>query len=271
MPDEPQGQEQMEDQDQSPMPSDEDQTEGDLPDETTERTREQFEKLKESNQKLKEELERAKTQPQPSVLDSLRPPPQLPQFSANQFSHLDQQQVDQVSEQLINKGEDGFDYVNTNALKSALKEANDRARRAEESARMAAERFNRFEETAQIREAYSKFPQLDPNSDKFDSTFYNNVRDKLIAQAFRGEKDLVKAATEVGSLYSPKEPIKEQKEEEVKQPQEADTQSQTKKEQIMATGNSAGRYTGADFDALKAGTMRGKKGALAERLRRSGY
>jgi hypothetical protein len=264
MPEEPTGQELMEDQDQSDMPTDEDQD--GLPEETKERTREQFEKLKEANRKLKEELE-ANKQPQPSVLDSLNPGYQpvnnYQAPSANAFSHLNQQQVESISEKLINKGEDGYDYVNTQALERALKDANDRAARAEEQARMAAQRFNKFEESAQIREAYSKYPQLDPNGDQFSEAFYSNVRDKLIAQAFRGEKDLVKAADEVARLIQPvkahvKEPVREE-------------EAQTKKEQINATGTATSRYSSADFEALKSGTLRGQKGALAERLRRSGY
>lgn len=268
MPEETQGQEDATEQVQ------EDLSTSKLPEDASDRTKEQFEKLTEHNKQLKEDLEVAKAKQQesiPSVIDSLKPketvqPSQEVQVDSNQFGNLNQDQVNQVQSDLTYKGQDGYEYVNTNQLKKRLEEANRQAEQARQEAQMATYRFQKYEETAQLREAYQEFPQLNPqNKDKFDPNFYDFVKAELMTQAMRGDKNLVKAAQDVNSRINsyrgdPKVVKKTQEE-------------ATKKEQINATGSAAtsGRYSSSDNDNLRQATMRGKPGALAERLKRSGY
>lgn len=268
MPEETQGQENATEQVQ------EDLSTSKLPESASDRTKEQFEKLTEHNKQLKEELEAVKAKQQvniPSVIDSLKPNEPVQQSNqvqvdANQFGNLNQDQVNQVQSDLTYKGQDGYEYVNTDQLKKRLEEANRQAEQARQEARMAASQFQRYEETAQLREAYQEFPQLNPsNKDKFDPNFYDFVKAELMTQAMRGEKNLVKAAQDVDSRINS---YKGQGEVAKKTQEE-----NSKKEQINATGSAAtsGRYSSADNNYLKQATMRGKPGALAERLRRSGY
>lgn len=238
----------LEEENQSPMPSEEAQ---DLPDNASDRTREEFEKLKKHNQELKEQLERQSRASTPSVLDSLNP--SVPDAKA--FNNLNQSQVESIQESFTTKGDDGYEYVDVKKLNEALRKADERAKRAEEQAKQAQQQFERFEEKQQTKVAYSEFPQLDPNSDKFDRKFYENVRDKLIAQAYRGEKDLLKAASEVKDLMG-----------EPKAKPEVD-KKQTQK-QVIASQTSA---RAGDWDNLVQATRKGQSGAIAERLRRSGY
>lgn len=259
-----QGHNQVEEENQSPVPSEEAQTD-ELPEDAQERTRKEFEKLKENNRKLKEELDKQR-QNQPSVLDSLNPTYGQPQVSAQSFSNLNQSQVDSIAQSLTTKGDDGYEYVDTAKLNEALKQANERAKRAEEQARQAQERFSRYEETQQVREAHRAFPELDPKNENYNPTFYNEVRDKLIAQAFRGEKDLLKAASEVAEIMG----IGKQKAQQAEQKQAKVEQAQTQKQQIASSGTRS-TNTQWDHDRLVSGTRMGQPGALAERLKRSGY
>lgn len=247
-----------------------------------ERTAAYIEQLKAENAKLKEQA--GQNSRQPGVLDSLRPTegqpgnvqPQPPQgmqhsrqVSAGQFKNLSQGDVDSIQKSLTYKGEDGFDYVDTAKLNKALQDANARAERAEAAAKKANADFTRYEETQMQREAYGKYPQLDPASEKFDQRFYNNVKDKLIAQAFRGEKNLMKAAGEVaemsqgGQTPPPASP----------QPQEPSPAQQklTQKQQINASGGASRGQSNWDHNQLRQGTMHGDDNALAERLKRAGY
>lgn len=267
MSDNQQGQE-TEKETQSPVPSDDKPTDDskELPEEAKDRTKEQFEKLKKHNQELSEKVKNLEgyRQPQPSVLESLRPPSQPQQVPSSQYKHLNQQQVDSIQKELVKKGKDGYDYVDTNLLQQRLQTADQRAKRAEMRAQRTEEKLTRLEETQQMRDTYSQFPQLDPNGNKFDSNFYNLVRGELMNQAMRGEKDLQKAATTVNSALSS---YKTSDKKESQEPKKDTKKAQ--KQQINASG-SAGR-TDVDFDQLRRESLQGKKGAIAERLKRSGY
>ncbi len=268
MSDEQQGQK-KEKETQSSMPDDTkptDDSKKELPEEAKDRTKEQFEKLKQHNKELAEKVNKLEgdRQPKPSVLESLRPPSQSPPkpIQSNKYQHLDQQQVDQIQKKLIRKGKDGYDYVDTNLLQQRLQEADQRAKRAEQRAQQTEEKLTRLEETQQMRETYSQYPQLDPNSNDYDSKFYNLVRGQLMTQAIRGEKNLMKAATTVDEALSAKNQSK-------KEESKPEDKAKAKKQQINTSG-SAGR-SDIDFDQLRRESLQGKKGAIAERLKRSGY
>lgn len=240
-----------------------------LPEDASDRTKEQFEKLLEHNKQLKEELEAAKASSQkeiPSVIDSLNPKATVEIPDASQFSNLNQDQVNQVASDLTYKGKDGFDYVDTALLNKRLQEANQRAEQAQREAQAASSQFQRYQESLQLRDAYQKYPQLDPNNkEAFDPHFYDSVKGELMLQAMQGKKDLVEAARVVDERFSHyRGDAKTKKESEEKA---------VKKEQINGTGtaSTSGRYSNNDSDYLRTATMQNKPGALAERLRRSGY
>lgn len=229
-----------------------------LPDEVSERTREQFEKLKKQNSELKKQLENKQEDQQeelPSILDSLRPSQQV-NIPPQNYSNLNKKEVEQIKNSFIDK--DG--YVNTDLLQKELQAANARAKKAEMEAQMTREEVRRFEESRQVREAHEKYPQLDPKSKDFDKDFYDLVKNEMVAQMLRGESDLIGAAKKVSKFFAKKQP---QSEPEDKQKE--------KKKQINATAKTADRgnqYT--DMDLVQA-TRQNVKGALAERLKRAGY
>jgi hypothetical protein len=284
--------------------------------EVSERTKEQIEKLTgtnqelkqerdtvlEENQKLKEELNRK------NLLESMRPDastdlsiastdfsisattpaidPQIPvtQYpaafeppapQAQDFSHLNQAQVDDVYAKLI----DPEGYVDPDLLKKTLKEANDRAVRAEQAARLAqstvqqmvirtAQEKRDFEETQKVKELHEKYPQLDPKSDKFNEKFFEAVRNDLHSQLrASGQEDVWGAVERWKDVFV--KPVKE----EVAEPQVDNNVEDTKRQLNALGGGSASRidYSGVDYEDLKQRAIQGKKGALAERLRRSGY
>lgn len=232
--------------------------EAELPQDAKDRTQEQFEKLKQSNQELKEKLEKLETSEEAqSVLDSLKPKamPQMPDLD------LPDSEKKKEEPRLI----DERGYVDGQLLEKNLTQAQKRALEAERRAKEVQEKLVRYEETQQTREAHKEFPQLDPNGKNFDKSFYKLVRNELIGQMVEGKKDLVKAARDVSKIYQP-----EAKEE---TPAETEAQKAEKKEQINSGTRSAPRgaaYSDLDEQQLAAATRQGKKGALAERLRRAG-
>lgn len=240
-----------------------------LPDDVQERTREQFEKLKAKNKELAEQL-RAKETPKSSVLEELYPQENTSQyqptgnFQVGTFDSLSQKQVKDIQDDFTYVGDDGYKYIDQAKLSAALKEANERAEKAAKSAQIANDTVRRFEETQQVRETYQSFPQLNPNSTEYDQNFYNLVKGELMNQAMRGEKNLMKAAKTIS------ESINAYRGQGTQQAQAQKVQTQ--KEQINATTSAhRGTYSSADIEELVRGTMLNRPGALAERLKRSGY
>ena len=250
MSDEPAGQDevvetQVEEKPQEEVSAPDKPTEEGLPEDVSERTRTEFEKLKAHNKELSEKLKSLEPKPQ-SVFDSLRP-----QMPSQAFGNLTPQQVGDISQ----KYTDQEGYLDENALSQALREANERAQRAEVAAQQTRDAFRQFEEKEQVRKTHSKFPQLDRDSDQFDPRFYELTRNEMVGQMMRGEQDYLKAAEKVALLFSGKP--------EVKQPDQ-----KANLEQINATAKSQ-KTQGAD-PGLIARVQRGDKGALAELLRQTG-
>ena len=247
------------------------------------RTKKEFEKLTKSNKELKK-----KTTEYESVLDSLRPqqqPQQQPQQppargtsqvpDASRFQNLQQEQIDDVFAGMMDK--EG--YLDGNKLMSKLRdmdrrasEAEVRAQRAEMAAQQMVKSQRDFEETQAVKKVHNKYPQLDPQNEEFNGDFFDDVRNETISQMINGKLDFEAAADKVFEKhYKPRE------EEEMatkKQKEEAESKEDAKK-QINATNvrSSAmkGYYESTELKSLKEDVMKGKKGALAERLRRSGY
>lgn len=225
--------EQEEDQDPEESVEEESETDEDdeeLPDGVKERTRKQYEKLKENNRKLKEENERLRQggqptqqKPAPSVFDqfhqtvpSQAAPPQVPQgqqhvVDAQNYNNLDQQQVNDVVSQHVEYDQDGNPVIDIGKVQDTLLAADRRAARAEQVAQEALDRVNQqsadqlqANEAQQLQEAYAKYPQLDPQSDKFDPNFNELIRDRLVNNFVNSQNiPLVQVADNVASMYAP--------------------------------------------------------------------
>lgn len=238
---------------ESPLPSEEiveseidSEVEESLPESVSERTRKEFEKLKEANRKLKEELD---TKGNPSDLSDYLP------------SHLTRRQNEEVPTDFVDQN----GYVDVNTLNRALKEANDRAKRAEELALSnVKEREGRM-----VREAHERHPYLDPRNPQHDRKFYEAVRDRMVRYFSEGvEKPLAEVADEIADFYKPTitaEKVEAEKQKAV----EGYKQSQTTRA-VVNTVPTQKREPADDLDDLRAKTRSGDSTALQERIRRAG-
>lgn len=253
---------------------DEDQT----PDQTTQeevkdRTGEQFEKLTASNKNLKSEVEQLKQENEQYKKLYQNPTNQAP--SANQYSNLSQQQVNDVFAGMV----DPNGFLDGNKLREVLNSMNQKALLAEQRAQQAEKnnqelnkRFNDREEKQAQDRVYSKYPQLNPdNKDQFDPKMWRAVYNELAVKAKAGDipsdKDYMDAADRVYSDFYEGNDMN-------KKDQAKKEEIQTKKEQINATkpvsNLQKGYYANSEEDQLLEQVRQGKRGALAEMLNRRG-
>ena len=244
--------------------------------EVKDRTAEQFEKLKEHNKQLAEEVKVLRE----NVLESLKPKqveelaPQVIEKIDESIQELGQDKVDDVFADLID--ENG--YLDDKMLKSTLtqlvNEAKIARKEAEEAKRKALEseeRFKSLEENKEVKRVHKKYPQIDPNSDKFNENFWDDVRKEIAtAPILRGETLTFEQAADL--IWQKKyntQPVKQ--ETTVVDPKAQ--MIEDAKRNINAVRNNSFRsdyYTEADTDELIKASQLGKKGAIAERLRRAG-
>lgn len=227
-----------------------------LPNEVSDRTKEQFEKLTQNNKDLKEKMD--KLQAEKDVLQSLYP-------SAQQAQTVNPSLINNTTENLIT--EDG--YVDVNKLNKALADAQKRAEAAERKAQAAATSFETYTQTEQVSRAHAKHPYLDPNNPQFDRKFYDLTKNELIGQMMNGQKDVMLAADKVAQMYKPQPVQKEEQSQKVKQ------ENNNSKSQMNAgrtgSGQIVGTYQSMSNDDLIARQRKGDRNALAERLKRSGF
>ena len=170
-----------------PVPSSE-QVESELPTEASERTKEQFEKLKQEKEEWKAKAE-AK-------------PPESP-FS---FMHPQSETPPQEPEPVV---EDG--YVDEAKLNQSLKEANDKANQAYQYAQTVAQQTQQQEEARQVAETYAVYPQLNPESEKYNPEFTGLVQNKLVAEYAAGKNpNYLAAAKEMSKFISESKPQKKE-------------------------------------------------------------
>ena len=240
-----------------------------LLDEISERTKKEFEKLKESNKQLKEEIKAMK-----DVISSLTPDPveQTPETTpipqAQDFKNINQEDINKVYEGLI----DDQGFLDGNKLMETLETMDSRTKKAEEISERVAkqaelERIAREGEikSQEIKDLHEKYPSLDPDSESFDRDFYDAVRNEMIGQMFEGGQDPQKAADKwFNKLYSQDDMNKKEK--------ESVEKAEDNKRNINATmpRSSAlkGFYAKEESETLRQNIRTGKKGALAELLRR---
>lgn len=265
MPDAPQGQDPTAEELQpASMPEAEQTTEvtSELPEDASERTKEQFEKLKQHNADLQDRLKALETsKPETSVFDEFRPletpPAKMPEFS---FPGIPQNQVNDTIANLVD--ENG--YLDEKILKNTLSDLQKQIRDAKEEAANARKSYEQREESEQVKVTHSKYPQLDPKSSNFDRKFFERVKEKMIVQFINGKRNFLEAADSVAEDYP------------LKQVEKQDAQKkQDQVRQINATGSSSGRSaaptkTSFDDDELVRRTRAGDSSALMERLAKAG-
>jgi hypothetical protein len=233
-----------------------------LPEGVPERTAKEFEKLKQHNKELSEKIKALEATNQKTVFDELRPQETAPVPDASQIPGLTQPQVNQIYDNLVDK--DG--YIDERLLKQTLKQAQDEARQAQARTAQLEKRIENMEESAQVRVAHKKYPQLDPKSPEFDQKFFNEVKKTVVYQMVQGHRDLLQAADEVAELYYKNTPSKQ-----------AEEVAQKKEEQVAQANVASGasvktaRFTQADTNEIVKAMQHGSRDALLERLKRAGY
>lgn len=239
------------------------ETPAELPEDTKERTKVEFEKLKEHNRQLAEELEKLKQGSQPkqqSVLDSLQP--EMVQTVA---PNLDQKQVDDIVKGLVD--ENG--YIDQALLENTLRKANQQvsqaiaeANQARLEAKQALSAVNKFGQDREVRIAHKKFPNVDPESPKYDPNFFKLVKNELLGAMYEGKRlSFVDACREVSKVYQPKENVKATKVEAV----EEYKKDVAVKSALNPTGSSR-PDTRISNDDLVEGTRKGDAASIAARL-----
>jgi hypothetical protein len=262
-----------EEEQEAPMPSAEQNAEvteqDELPEVSSDRTREQFNKLTEKNRELAKKLEEYERREKygNSVYDlGGTQREQQPSIDLSEFSNLTQQQVDNVAQDFV----DADGNVDINGLNNALRQANQRAANAENSVKQVVQSIQQAEQQRQLEEAYKEADWLDPQSDSFDETRYNLVRDRLTRYYSTGAKPrLVNVVREVeadlGKFANPKATT-EQKSQAVKEYRD----KQTAKAQASTVSSGRGRQeptSDSRYDDLVERTRRGDKAAFHERLK----
>lgn len=233
-----------------------------LPEETTERTKREFEKLKKHNRQLAEENEKLKTSspPQQSALESLHP-----QASVADTPNLSPKQVDDIVKDLVD--ENG--YLDQALLENTLRKANQQvaeakavAEQARQEASQARSQVSKFEETREVRIAHKKFPSVDPNSKKYDPSFFKLVKNELLGAMYEGRPlTFVDACREVNRVYKPKvvgQDVKADAVEEYKK-------SVAQKSVLNETGSSKPQLRASKEDLVE-GTRRGDAESIYARL-----
>lgn len=237
-----------------------------LPEDAKERTKREFAKLKEQ---LREERARNRSarprQPQ-SVFDEFRPPVQEYTPDASQFGGLNQQQVNEIASGFVDP--DG--NVDVEGLNRTLQSANQRALQAEQRAQQAVDQVTRYEESRQLQEAYTTYPQLDPEHPQYDTEFYDLVSQKLMVENFaRGGALTVKqAADHIARLYKgPEVNVEKAKEQAVEEYKAA----QAKRQQgPVERGRGQERGAIEDHENLRQRSRQGDDHAISRRLEQLG-
>ena len=222
-----------------------------LPEDASERTKQQFEKLTQANKELAKKLAIREQQETNSLIDSLSKPVQQEIVD----SKLPEGKVDDIVKDLTD--ENG--YINEALLKKTLSDANTRAneavqtaKAAQDSARKANDSISRYEQGENTKKAYIAFPQSNPDSDDFDPKFVELVKNEMIGQAMNRIKPNFYEACNKWSKQLETTPKPKQ-------------ETVAAKEQINPGGTAQAKPV-LDKDSLVAGTNKGDKDAINARL-----
>lgn len=170
-----------------------------LPEDTSERTREQFEKLLERNREMSEKLAKTEKREAKNALEDVfsglspQPAPVAPGVASQPQSVVDEYIDEQGN-------------VDVRGLNAALQRANYTAQQAAQMAQQAVIQAQKEAEQVQVREAHSKHPWLDPSADEFDEESYELVKDRLMRNWAEGKQiRLVDIANQIAKKYRHKE------------------------------------------------------------------
>lgn len=236
------------------LTSEETSKETELPEEVSERTRVEFEKLKQHNKELQEKLRQQEEQDIPeSVYADLKPKEANKQLLQNFNANLPQNELDKLMD------ENG--YIDPVLLKQTLENSQSQAQQALAEAKRMREEFENARETEQVKQAHKQFPMLDPKSTDFNPQFFDAVKNEMVSQMIRGQKDLVSAAAKVAGWF----PIQTTKKDDA---EKKDLQAK----QANLTGTSLSRPPAKESDdqELVKRMWKGDRNALLERLKKSG-
>lgn len=237
-------------------------------DNSTSRTKEQFEKLLESNRKLfeanqqlQQKMETINQPQQPQV------PQQVPTPQPQQVDPRDFIERDPVT---------GEQYINETKMKSRIREIEERASRAEQT-------INSFIKTAEQREidrqnaeAFSAHPELNPDSDGFDKNLSRQVRsviyDSLLnAQDYGGRPLSFKEAADfikgqqTPDTTTPTQGGNESTGESAA-PQTNEKKEQSSAQAMSAPQNAPQQTSSEELGRMRMATRMGDDSALAARI-----
>lgn len=231
-----------------------------------ERTKKYIERLKDANRLQQETLEQLTKAREPLL-------PKLPEIPNEQsYQNLNQQQIDDVYKTMVD--ENG--YVDGNKLISKLSELDNNLREATRHNKILENQLQHFQ-TAQTQERVSekmravheKYPMLNPdNADEFDPDMWDYVRNELYGEQTRGVStdrlDPMGAADKAYKILYQRANAEQKEKKE---------QSDNAKSQINATRprtSATSQYSQEEEIELKRRMWEGKKGAVAEALKRRG-
>jgi len=234
----------------TPMPSEnKPENEDSLPEDATDRTKEQFAKLTEKNKELAQKLEllekvNAKPEePKLSALERLRGPASQPVTTPTtpvEEPESDESLADEngyLDEARLKKGLD--------ESKRKAQEAEERARKAQEAADAAMRRIEEYEVGSEKKRVHSAFPEIDPYSEKFNPKLYDQVsKDMLWNLVNIGKEDFYGTTEKVVSEYrqsltgaeqaqQSKIEQAEKLKQEVQEPSRSGSTSLSRKEELM--------------------------------------
>lgn len=247
------------------------ETEGKLPEEVKERTREEFEKLKAKNKELADKLT-AYEGPKPkkrSALDVFAPQ-EVPQAPPQQISPQQTRPPEEIKP--VVPDENG--YIDINVLNQTIARINEQGKRIEQQAvsasqraKMAEDRISKYEHTDKTRKTYEKHPYLDPNIvETFDEKFSELTKLEIIRQMTEeGTSDYLKAANKVKETYY--DPTKKVQ----TPPDEKQVANVAKRDQINAISGVKKGENEPEQEYLVSESRRGSRDAVYQRLKKSGY
>lgn len=188
--------------------------ENQLPEDASDRTKEQFDKLKAHNAELKRQLEEKQQQERSTIPSPLQaylesPAPVVVPEIRQQYVVQPQQPVVQEPELMDEQG-----YVNTDVLTQRLKRADEAEARANEALRRAQEavqKVSEFEIDQETRALYQAYPELDPSSQVFDRDAYDLVSNELTSQIVKSGRRNAMGAAEKMSKYFRKTTAEQEK------------------------------------------------------------
>ena len=235
-----------------------------LPQETNNKTKEQFEKLLESNRRLFESNESLRRQiiAREQSNQTFAPVQQVPTAPKPQVNTADFVEVDPLS---------GESFINTDKMKSKMDDINQRASRAEQAIQNYIKSVEQKEIERQSNETFASYPELNPgNKEKFNEGFNKQVRGILLDSmyspseyggrplTFKEAADFAKKLSQP-ALVVPAPVVKEDK-------KVQDNKIQGSTQLPSQPGNLPEPTSDQELERLRVKTRYGDNEALAKRL-----